>query len=51
MSERRLNQLKDKMRQAHLRDNLIFHRAQLLAAIKLVALFGDLRPRGTCHSR
>jgi hypothetical protein len=41
VSERRLNQLKDKMRHAHLRDNMIFHRAQLMAAIKLVTLFGD----------
>ena len=41
VSERRLNQLRAKMHDAHLRDNVIFHRAQLMAAIKLVALFGD----------
>lgn len=41
VSEERLQQLKHHLRAAHLRENVIFHRAQLLAAIKLVALFGD----------
>lgn len=41
VSERRLRQLKAKLGKAHLRENIVFHRAQLMAAIKLVALFGD----------
>ncbi|MEK7994087.1 MAG: hypothetical protein AAB403_09815 [Planctomycetota bacterium] len=41
ISQRRVNQLRDKLRSAHLRDTVVFHRAQLLAAIRLVALFGD----------
>ena len=41
VSERRLKNLKDKLFTAHLRDRVVFHRSQLLAAIKLVALFGE----------
>jgi hypothetical protein len=41
VSERRLRHLKDKLFTAHLRDRVVFHRSQLLAAIKLVALFGE----------
>jgi hypothetical protein len=41
VSQRRLRQLKDKLGNAHLRENIVFHRAQLMAAIRLVGLFGD----------
>lgn len=41
ISQSRLNQLQWKLRNSHLRDRIVFHRRQLLAAIKLVALFGD----------
>jgi hypothetical protein len=37
ISQRRLNQLRGKLQDAHLRDRPLFHRGQLLAAIKLVA--------------
>jgi hypothetical protein len=41
VSERRLRQLQNKLGNAHLRENIVFHRAQLMAAIRLVGLFGD----------
>ena len=41
VSERRLRILKDKLFTAHLSYRIVFHRSQLLAAIKLVALFGE----------
>ena len=41
VSERRLRILKDNLFTAHLSDRIVFHRSQLLSAIKLVALFGE----------
>ena len=41
VSERRLRILKANLLTAHLRDRIVFHRSQLLSAIKLVALFGE----------
>ena len=41
ISARRLRILKDHLLTAHLRDRIVFHRSQLLSAIKLVALFGE----------
>ena len=41
VSVRRLTILKSKLFSAHLRDRVVFHRSQLLAAIKLVALYGE----------
>ena len=41
VSERRLRILKGELFTAHLSDRIVFHRSQLLAAIKLVALFGE----------
>jgi hypothetical protein len=41
ISDRRLKHFKDKFQNVHLRDRIVFHRSQLFAAIKLVALFGD----------
>ena len=41
VSERRLRNLKDKLFAASQKDRIVFHRSQLLAAIKLVALFGE----------
>ena len=41
VSERRLRILKGQLFTAHLSDRIVFHRSQLLAAIKLIALFGE----------
>lgn len=41
VSDLRLKILKAKLFKALLRDRVVFHRSQLLAAIKLVALFGE----------
>ena len=41
VSERRLRILKGNLFTAHLSDRIVFHRSQLLSAIKLVALFGE----------
>lgn len=41
VSEQRLRNLKANLFSAHLSDRIVFHRSQLLSAIKLVALFGE----------
>ena len=41
VSERRLKILKGNLSEAYLRHRIVFHRSQLLSAIKLVALFGE----------
>ena len=41
VSERRLRILKEHLFTSHLGDRIVFHRSQLLSAIKLVALFGE----------
>ena len=41
VSDRRLRLLKENLFTAHLSDRIVFHRSQLLSAIKLIALFGE----------
>ena len=51
VSDRRLKQFRDKFPTVHLRDRIVFHRGQLFAAIKLVALFGDPVRGNTLEAR